>query len=273
MSEFEKHKISNPSLPFIFHNYHVQNSVKSGNNWHENIEILCIAEGTATIVNNGQTYFAKAGDTAVIDKNALHFIHATSELKYYCLIIDHTFCIENHFNVDNIHFSPLITDDELSKLIKQFHKVNNDKENPYRYLELRSLLLSIALLLCKRHSNAFEVEHEDTRILYAIKQVIERIHSEYQTQLTLDDLAKTAGINRSYLSRSFHRITGYTVMEYINHTRCEKAKKLLENKEAKIEQIAQQCGFENTSYFYRTFLKVTGVRPGQYRSKLLNKAE
>ncbi len=267
MRTFEKHKISNYGLPFIFHSYHVQSFADFSQNWHENIEILCITQGTATIVNNGQTYFAKAGDIAVIDKNALHFIHATSELKYYCLIIDHAFCTENHFDVDNLHFSPLIQDEELSRLIAQFHKVYSQKENPCLYLELRCLLLAIALLLCKSHVDSYEANHEDTKLLFSIKQVIEHIHQHYQSRLTLDELAKIAGLNRSYLSRSFHRITGYTVMEYINHTRCEKAKNLLTKNDMKIEEIALLCGFENTSYFYRTFYKITGMRPKEYRTK------
>ncbi len=267
MNEFEKHKLNDLRLPFIFHNYHFLKNKKSSSNWHENIELLCITEGTAIIVNNGQTYHAKAGNVAIIDKNALHFIHATSELKFYCLIIDHSFCVENYFNVENMQFSPLVKDDDLTLLIKQFHSVYMDEDNAYRYLELRSILLSISLLLCKRHSITGTANHEDTRILYTIKQVIGEIHSNYKNQLTLDYLAKKVGINRSYLSRSFHSITGCTVTEYINYTRCENAKRLLRDNDKKIEQIAHECGYENESYFYRAFLKQAGVRPSEYRLK------
>lgn len=271
MKEFENHKIANAALPFIFHNYIFERSFKSGNNWHENIELLCIYEGCAKVVNNGVIYTLNEGEIAVIDKNALHFIYSDSAVKCYCLIIDHNFCVENCFNVDNIHFSPVVKDCELFKLIKKFHIIYSEKEISCRILELRSLLLQISLILCRRHAASDKVEYEDTRILFSIKQVIEKIHNEYNNQLSLDLLSKTAGINRSYLSRSFHKITGYTVIEYINHTRCENAKKLLKVDEIKIEEVAHLCGFENPSYFYRTFSKVTGMRPGEYRKRKMIK--
>ena len=267
MREFENHKISNAALPFIFHNYTSKKDYKYGQNWHENIEILCITEGNAKVVNNGQVYDLEAGEIAVIDKNALHVIIANTDIKYYCLIIDHAFCVENFFNVDNVHFSPIVKDNELFELIKKFQKIYSDKEVKCRILELRSLLLQISLILYRRHVSSEKAEYEDTRILFSIKQVIEKIHKDSQRHLSLDSLSKAVGMNRSYLSRSFHKITGYTVMEYINHTRCENAKKLLKDDEIKIEEIARLCGFENTSYFYRTFLKVTGMRPGEYRNE------
>ena len=269
MNIFEKHKSNDTNLPFIFHDHHYPKLGASKNNWHENVELLCVLQGTLTVVINGQTFFAEPGDIAIVDKNAMHFFRATTEAHCFCLIIDHTFCVENHFDVDNIHFSPFVRDRELFELINRFEAIYSNSDHPHRLLELRASLLSIALFLCQRHCTVSETPHEETRLFNVIKQVIEFINAECHKQLTLDTLAKVAGINKDYLSRSFHKVTGYTVTAYINLSRCEKAKQLLKKTNKTIEAVAHECGFENVSYFSRTFLSITGVRPGEYRKKHL----
>lgn len=269
MNIFEKHQSSDSNLPFIFHDHHYPKLGASRNNWHENIELLCILQGSVTIVINGQTFFAGPGDIAIVDKNAMHFFRATTDAHCFCLIIDHAFCVENHFDVDSIHFSPLVRNEELFDLINRFAEIYSDQSKPHRLLELHSLLLSIALLLCRQHCTISETPHEETRLFNVIKQVIEYIHTECHNPLTLNTLSSVAGINKDYLSRSFHKITGYTITAYINLERCEKAKQLLKKTSKTIEAVAQECGFENVSYFSRTFLSITGVRPGEYRKKHL----
>ena len=266
---FESHNFDNSDYPFIFHNHHYHIPGASKNNWHENIELLCIRQGSFTIIINGQTFFAGPGDIIAVDKYAMHYFRTTTEAYCYCLIIDHAFCVENHFHVDNIHFLPVIKDEELFSLINRFASVYETPERAHRLLELRALLLSIALQLCQKHCTLSEVPHKEARIFNVIKQVNEFIRAECHKQLTLDTLAKVAGINKDYLSRSFHKITGYTITAYINLERCEKAKQLLKKTSKTIEAVAQECGFENVSYFSRTFLSITGVRPGEYRKKHL----
>ena len=267
MSRFEKHKMGDPRLPFIFHDHAFTKGRSSGNNWHENIELLCITEGNAMIVTDGQSILASPGDIAVVNANCIHSILATTDVHYYCLIIDRAFCLANYFDTSSIHFTPLVNNNELFTLINEFASAFRDKESPYRILTLRTLLLSISDLLCRRYSIASEKPHEDTQLLSAIKSVIGFIHSESHRPLTLDELAELGGMSKCYLSRTFHKITGYTVTEYINQTRCEKAKTLLTKDEMTIENIAHACGFSNVSYFIRTFCSFTGLRPGEYRAQ------
>lgn len=266
---FENHSFTNPDYPFVFHNHHYHIPGASKNNWHEDVELLCIRQGSFTIIINGKTFCAGPGDVIAVDKYAMHYFRAMTEAYCYCLIIDYNFCVENHFYVDNIHFSPIIRDEELFNLINRFASVYENQEGPHRLLELRMLLLSIASHLCQKHCTIAEAPHKEVRLFNITKQVVEFIHAECHKQLTLDTLAKVAGINKDYLSRSFHKVTGYTVTAYINLARCEKAKNLLKKTRKTIEAVAHECGFENVSYFSRTFLSITGVRPGEYRKKHL----
>ena len=269
MNKFEKHSTNDSNLPFIFHDHHYPKYGASTNNWHENIELLSVLQGSVTVVVNGQTFFAELGDIVIVDKNAMHFFRATTDANCLCLIVDHAFCIENHFDVDNIHFSPLVKDEELFQLINRFAEVYRDQNKPHRMLELHALLLSLFLRLCQRHCAVIEAPKEEARLFNVIKQVIEYIHAECHNQISLNTLSTLAGINKDYLSRSFRKITGYTLTAYINLARCEKAKQLLKKTQKTIDAVAQECGFENVSYFSRTFLSIVGIRPGEYRKKYL----
>ncbi len=274
MSRFEKHNMKDPRIPVIFDEYTFQNrNTIGGGNWHENVELLCFTEGTGTVLTDGESFPVSAGDVVIINTNCIHDIIATPHLRFYCLIIDRSFCLANYTDTNCIHFSSKICDEKLFDLVERFAQVFRDDDSAYRILQLRSLLLSILTTLCQKYSASSESPYKDSRTLASIKSVIGYINAESHRPLTLDALAQIAGMSPSYLSRTFHRITGYTVIAYINHTRFEKAKSLLANGEMTVESIALACGFANVSYFIRTFAAMTGMRPGEYRAKFTNVTE
>ena len=274
MSQFEKHRMADPRIPVIFKEYTFHNrNTHNGGNWHENIELLCFTEGSGSVLADGTSLPVNAGDIVIVNTNSIHDIVASPFLRFYCLIVDRSFCLSNGVDTNCTQFSSLIRDTELTDLVIRFADVFEKSDSPYRILKLRTTLLSILSALCENHSVSAKKPLEDSRLLASIKSVIAYIHAESHQPLTLDNLAQLAGMSKCYLSRTFHRITGYTVIEYINHTRCEKAKKLLAENTLTVENIALSCGFANVSYFIRTFAAITGMRPGEYRSSLSHEKE
>lgn len=83
--------------------------------------------------------------------------------------------------------------------------------------------------------------------------------------VTLDDLAKQFFMSKSYLTRVFRNITGFSVVEYITYIRVRKAQELLRNSDASITEIAEICGFGNITYFEKVFKQMTSQSPGQFR--------
>ncbi|MDF9830812.1 AraC family transcriptional regulator [Parabacteroides sp. PF5-6] len=71
--------------------------------------------------------------------------------------------------------------------------------------------------------------------------------------------------NRSYLFGAIKTLTGNTLQEYINHLRLEEAKKLLENTDDSIEEIALMCGYNTVRTFYRLFHSHYNISPAAYR--------
>lgn len=270
MDVYEKHIIKEPSLPFIFQDRRharVKGDTPGYRNWHENVEILCFVSGTATIISNEQHFEVAPGDIAVINANCVHGIVVHEKLHYYCLIVDRSFCLSNHFDTNLLSFTPHIHDTALYTLMEETAAIYADADMPCRVQMIRANALKIMAILCSKYSTASDRPHTDTHLLSCVKRALGYIHTACQSKLTLDLIAGKVGLSKYYLAREFRRITGNTVVEFIKLARCERAKQLLTETEMSIESIAHACGFANFSYFTRTFSAITGMRPSQYRAK------
>ena len=105
-----------------------------------------------------------------------------------------------------------------------------------------------------------QVKHSDT-----IHRVTEFIKTNYRGKLTLEQIAASVHLSPSHISGLFRKETGQTVSAYISFVRIEKSKQLLKTTMLSIAEIADQCGFEEQSYFSRVFRKQTGLSPKTYR--------
>ena len=85
---------------------------------------------------------------------------------------------------------------------------------------------------------------------------------------SLDQIAAHFFISRSYLTRIFRKVTGFTITEYQNICRIKKAQLLLRETELSMTDIALEAGFINLPYFERVFRKTTSLTPLQYRRQM-----
>jgi AraC family transcriptional regulator len=92
------------------------------------------------------------------------------------------------------------------------------------------------------------------------------IRDRFSENLTLDELAEAAGVHPSYLARVFRVQYQCTVGEYVRQLRVEFACRVISRSDAPLAAIALEAGFADQSHFTKTFKRLTGVTPGQYRS-------
>ena len=137
----------------------------------------------------------------------------------------------------------------------------------YRTLRIRSLVLSLMLLLCRSHSREAPEAKRPERSLAYVKGAIDYVRANYDKDVSLDDVADFVGVNKCYLSREFHKYTGYSFVSYINMTRCKMARQLLFDEKLSVLEVGYRCGFENPSYFAKSFKKYIGMLPSEYRNK------
>ena len=91
------------------------------------------------------------------------------------------------------------------------------------------------------------------------------IQQNFQGPLTVDMIADHAGISRSYLAQLFAAHMDRSVVEYIQSVRCDHAAYLLCTTRFSVVDIAMECGFNSRQHFARTFNKVYGMTPHDYR--------
>ena len=98
-----------------------------------------------------------------------------------------------------------------------------------------------------------------------VEQICAYLAANYQQKLSLTEVAARFYISPFYLSRLFRRVTGQSIVDYINARRIEAAQKLLETTELSIGSVAEQTGFASAAHFRRVFRETMGVGPLQYR--------
>ncbi len=98
------------------------------------------------------------------------------------------------------------------------------------------------------------------------------LDSHYAEPHTLDDLSRRAKLSRSYLCRAFKRYTGKALFDYLVERRIEAAMLGLRDGRAKVLEVALDSGFNDLSYFNRTFRKLVGLTPTAYRANFTTPA-
>ena len=259
---YEPHIMHDSLVPFIFHTDIRRSGQKYHPNWHTNIEILLCLSGNGKVSLETEEHTFSAGDIFVINSNFLHSIYTDKRIEYDCLILDRDFCKSNGIPTDNVLFKEKIQDGSLSEL---FNRVKSAylSSGICRAAKIRCSVLELLIALRAKYTldissdapHAIRVQNTDR-----VKRSMVYIRQNMKSCLTLEDIAAYVGISKYYFTREFKRITGQTVFEYINVVRCKEAKRLI-TQGMTVSLAAQTCGFENLSYFTRTYKKCIGELP------------
>jgi len=259
----EMHNLEGKKLPVIFH----YNIVKKGGsemvNWHDNIEILCCMAGSGQIICNSVEYDVEKGDIVVVNSNVIHGFRSDTQFEYYCLIVGSDFLAANDIMVEAVEFESLVRSEDARILYEQVVDEMISQEE-YRVAGVRAQILNLMVYLARKHSVSIGPEEKSRSASdESIKQAIAYIKSNYAQRLSLDEIADEVNLSKFYFAREFKKATGMTVVAYINAIRCRNAKKLILSQKYSISEIAARCGFENNSYFSKTFKSVMGCLPSE----------
>lgn len=112
---------------------------------------------------------------------------------------------------------------------------------------------------------AFSTRQEEIQYVNIANQMVKIIHERYDQDLSLESCAAILNFHPVYISRVFKKEIGVNFSEYLIEYRMNVAKEWLENTSLKISEIAEKLTYTNTTAFIRTFRKIVGMTPGQYR--------
>ena len=246
---------------------------------HDFIEIMYINSGEVDEYVNGKNFVAKKGDLVFMNYNSIHSFNARGRCTYYNICF-YPEVLEKVVSPDNA-FSLLS--------LSAFNEISKGKTegvvsfSPSEQRELQHILGKMVEEQAKRLPR-FELVNESymniviTMIVRKISlpdedeknawnELADYISDNLDSDLSLEMLAKRCFYNPSYFSRLFKSKFKVSLVEYVSNKRIEKAMQLLSETELSAAAISSACGFSNKSVFYRTFSKITGKTPNEYRSK------
>lgn len=89
-------------------------------------------------------------------------------------------------------------------------------------------------------------------------------------KLSIANICKAFNYNKTYICTNFKKSTGYSIIEYLNRAKIEKAKDMIREDSYSISEISESLGFSSPGYFSKIFKKVTGLSPLEYKRNLRN---
>jgi YesN/AraC family two-component response regulator len=252
---------------------------KSNPHYHNACEIHYFLEGDITFFIHDQSYRVKKGDILFIDTYEIHnpvyklydyekilitykpsFTESSAKLR-----IPDVFSILNkkHGGIRLVSIPP--------HLLKQFETVLHDMletytgQSQYRLVYLNLYLSLFLTLLADYLESANKVNDQVSLLNQKIKSIISYINANLDKPLTLEGISGHFNVNKFYLCRFFKEHTGLSVIDYANRKRILTAEKLILQNKLSITDISLMVGFNNLTHFERTFKKLTGAPPRNYK--------
>ena len=104
-----------------------------------------------------------------------------------------------------------------------------------------------------------------TSVRFWLKKVTDYLSQQYNSNPSLTDLAKIAGVSPEHLVREFRKVFKITIGEYMRELKVKQSCHLLTNTNKDLSEITFELGFSDQSHFNRVFKKIMGLTPLEYR--------
>ncbi len=262
---FEIYRVNNRHPDYTM-NYH----------WHTDIEIIRVTRGTLHLTVDDNTYTLHSGDIVFINSEALHSA-VPKYCSYECLCFNLAFLKNGNHVCDEFidkllsHQIFLAEQPADTEIIEHCHQIFKDfiPEKPGFVFKIVGRIQMLLGFLQEKQcytSLPSSLMH-DTKKFKALKAALELIQENYAEEITLADMASVAGLSQQYFCKFFKDMTQLTPVQYLMQYRIEQATKKLIASNLSITQIATLCGFNNVSYFIKTFKSMRGIPPAEYRKK------
>jgi len=256
-----------------------------GWHWHDEFELVLITDGAATAAADGRRYVLNTGSGCFINSGALHALSPSGDVSNctFRSLVFHPRLVggtmdsifwENYIQpILLAHSQKLVTLDpaqpeqaQILDYITSIWDLCNSAPAFYELEVRHQLSLLMALFSGQINGGEGEVSEKDLRDNERIKQMLQFIQEHFAEDLTLGQVADSAMISESEALRCFHSTIETTPIQYLKDYRLQKAAELLASTRSKISDIASQCGFQEMSYFARSFRQRYGSTPSQYRA-------
>lgn len=255
--------------------------------WHDEFEIILVTYGQGLFTVNSRTSLCHTGDVIIIPPGSIHSIERNQNdyVEYFNILFSFSLLEENPESHCFRNFLTLISEStclkncfltqenpltaKIAPLAKDLIDHRDEKYSGYE-LMIKSRLYEILHHLIKENlcdekaSPQSEREKENARKL---KKVLSYTKEHFAEKISVSEAASQCSLSESRFMTFFKNQTGTSYVQYLNDYRLEAAAAQIQNSHTPVTDVALQNGFENISYFIRSFKKKFGCTPLSYRKQ------
>ncbi len=247
--------------------------------WHKELEILFVLNGSATLHIGQYAYSVSAGDFAFIPSNTVHMVLGETDVPFHFIaIVFHPNFIRSFGNdsIQEKYLTPLyewqfdcpymIKNNPIYQaLVLNIAAQYCEKEKGYE-LYIKIHLLELCHLLYQ-YAEGYQLERQESNDYRTslIKEMMLYLQEQYTESISLSEMAEYFHISKGHLCRFFKEMTNTSPINYLNYYKINKSAQLLRDTDLEISAVAVQTGFNNISYYNRTFRRNMHMTPGEYR--------
>ncbi len=233
-------------------------------NWHSALEIEFYKQGAAKLLLDGASIDVKENEIAIVSPFKIHKIIPSSKIIYTCLIINLEFCKQIKIDPTKLLFPNILKDCEIIKKINILEEIHNDPSEKFKIAKEYQIIVELLIELATKYGSVLSEPVSNIYDVEIVRRVIAYIQENYEKKISLQELEKKVNINKFSLSKIFKNHTKQTIIEYINTYRCKIAAQMILNGK-NVSEAAIECGFNNMSFFTKTFKKIYKTIPSKIK--------
>lgn len=251
--------------------------------WHDEFEIIHMISGSYRIFTGMGEFLLEEGDICLIPGDVVHGDAQERGIALYESVVFDMDLIRLHSYSPDIFFNDMLNggislvpvigagEEEIRNCASRFFSTIKLQREELDLLSVGLLMEFFGLIkknrLFSEPQSPSSHSAKDAR-MNQISSVLNLIRNEYGKDISLDRMAGVAALSPKYFCRLFRESTGHTPIEYLNWFRVNRACTLLRETDGKLLDIALECGFNDFSYFTKTFRRYKGIPPSKYRAAL-----
>lgn len=249
--------------------------------WHEELEAAVVSEGKVCIHIGSEKKVLTRGEGAFINTGALHEYTSADpdHASIHSMVFTSDLILPRHNPVYSKYLQPLLTSSCKGVFLTDstwMKKCLRNLENawqacasePFGYEMAVGAHMSLFMREMLQHISLEDSRHYSDQLQQArIRMMLRWIQNHYSEPITVKDIAAAASVSESEALRCFHAVLDETPNAYLRQYRMRMAARFLLRTDRPIPAIAAACGFNDISYFTKTFHQFYGITPARFRKK------
>lgn len=221
-----------------------------------------VISGTGSLFVGGNTYHPSAGDIYILHEKSDHSYIADKKDPWVKIFVNlKGTAVPGMLQAFGLHKKALYSGcEELYPVFAELFEATKQDVPTDVIMEQCAMILT---KLLSRMSSKVLQELQPTE---EAKQLKNFIDSNYQRDLTMNEIASSIFRSNDYANKLFKRFYGNTPYAYYIEAKISHAKALLLHTSLSISQIAERLGYKNDQYFSKQFRKVTGMTATRFRA-------